>query len=244
MAGALLEFVSAHGPLEITLILTTAAAGLGMGHALIAAEDEPRRVILAPAATPSSMLVDACPGSSCLGLVEARSCRPPPRCLASLKLRPRPRPGSRSYHAPRLQPEAPDGSPEIAPDTARSFPCRSGRSSTKRCGQTRRHFRRIYPYVALPPVLVAGKRAPRPRGPPTCAHLAGSRRPEQSRVRPGMMAKRGTLSRPAGDARLHGRLRPELRRHVRGGDVDVPGRARDLHAPLLGTRCGRAFSNT
>jgi uncharacterized membrane protein SpoIIM required for sporulation len=46
MAGALLEFVAAHGPLEITLILVAAAAGLGLGRALVAAGDRPRSAAL------------------------------------------------------------------------------------------------------------------------------------------------------------------------------------------------------
>jgi uncharacterized membrane protein SpoIIM required for sporulation len=41
MAGDLLEFIAAHGPLELTLILVAAAAGLSIGRALIAAGDRP-----------------------------------------------------------------------------------------------------------------------------------------------------------------------------------------------------------
>jgi uncharacterized membrane protein SpoIIM required for sporulation len=43
LADRLLEFVSAHGPLEITLILVTAGAGLRMGRAVVEASDVPRR---------------------------------------------------------------------------------------------------------------------------------------------------------------------------------------------------------
>ena len=72
LAGALLEFVSAHGPLEITLILTTAAAGLGMGHALVAAGDEPRRVLVARAGREALIVLVGClPWFLLLGLVEA-----------------------------------------------------------------------------------------------------------------------------------------------------------------------------
>lgn len=42
MAGRLGEFVAAHGPLEITIILVCAAAGLGVGKALVVASDRPR----------------------------------------------------------------------------------------------------------------------------------------------------------------------------------------------------------
>ena len=86
LAGALLEFVSAHGPLEITLILTTAAAGLGMGHALVAAEDEPRRVVLARAGREALIVLVGClPWFLVLGLVEA-IVSPAPGVPAALKL--------------------------------------------------------------------------------------------------------------------------------------------------------------
>jgi uncharacterized membrane protein SpoIIM required for sporulation len=86
LAGALLEFVSAHGPLEITLILTTAAAGLGMGHALVAAEDEPRRVVLARAGREALIVLLGClPWFLVLGLVEA-IVSPAPGVPAALKL--------------------------------------------------------------------------------------------------------------------------------------------------------------
>jgi len=71
LAGRLLEFVSAHGPLEITLILVCAAAGLGVGQALVAAEDRPRRVVLAEAARESLVLLFGClPWFLILGVVE------------------------------------------------------------------------------------------------------------------------------------------------------------------------------
>jgi uncharacterized membrane protein SpoIIM required for sporulation len=71
LAGRLLEFVGAHGPLEITLILVCSAAGLGMGQALVAAEDRPRRVVLAQAARESLVLLLGClPWFLVLGAVE------------------------------------------------------------------------------------------------------------------------------------------------------------------------------
>ncbi len=42
LAGDLLTFTAAHGPLELTLILVAAAAGLGIGRAMVAAGDLPR----------------------------------------------------------------------------------------------------------------------------------------------------------------------------------------------------------
>jgi uncharacterized membrane protein SpoIIM required for sporulation len=86
LAGALLEFVSAHGPLEITLILTTAAAGLGMGHALVAAEDAPRSVVLARAGRDALIVLVGClPWFLVLGVVEA-IVSPAPAVPAGLKL--------------------------------------------------------------------------------------------------------------------------------------------------------------
>lgn len=72
LAGALLEFVSAHGPLEITLILVTAAGGLSLGQALIAAEDRPRREVLHRASRDALVLLIGClPWFVVLGIVEA-----------------------------------------------------------------------------------------------------------------------------------------------------------------------------
>ena len=72
LAGALLEFVSAHGPLEITLILTTAAGGLSLGQALVAADDRPRRVALRRASRDALVLLLGClPWFAVLGVVEA-----------------------------------------------------------------------------------------------------------------------------------------------------------------------------
>jgi uncharacterized membrane protein SpoIIM required for sporulation len=72
LAGAMLEFVSAHGPLEITLILTSAAGGLALGRALVAAEDVPRRIALARASRDALVLLVGClPWFLLLGVVEA-----------------------------------------------------------------------------------------------------------------------------------------------------------------------------
>lgn len=86
LAGELLEFVSAHGPLEITLILTTAAAGLALGQAMVAAEDAPRRNVIARASREALVLLVGClPWFVVLGIVEA-VISPAPAVPAALKL--------------------------------------------------------------------------------------------------------------------------------------------------------------
>lgn len=71
LAGELFEFVSAHGPLEITLILTSAAGGLALGRALVAAEDRPRRVVTAEAGREAMVLLVGClPWFLLLGVIE------------------------------------------------------------------------------------------------------------------------------------------------------------------------------
>ena len=86
LAGRLLEFVSAHGPLEITLILVTAAAGLALGHALVAADDRPRRVAVAEAARRAlAVLLGCLPWFAVLGAVEA-VISPSPHVTAPLKV--------------------------------------------------------------------------------------------------------------------------------------------------------------
>ena len=68
----LLEFVSAHGPLELTLIVVTAGAGLSLGRALVAAEDVPRAVVLRAASRDALIVLLGClPWFVALGLVEA-----------------------------------------------------------------------------------------------------------------------------------------------------------------------------
>jgi uncharacterized membrane protein SpoIIM required for sporulation len=86
MAGALLEFVSAHGLLEITLILVTAAAGLELGRSLVAAEDRPRAAAVADAARNALVTLLGClPWFVLLAVVESLV-SPSPHVAASLKL--------------------------------------------------------------------------------------------------------------------------------------------------------------
>lgn len=71
MAGSLLAFVAAHGPLEITLILVTTGTGLGLGQALLAAEDRPRRDVLREAGRDALVVLLGClPWFGVLGVVE------------------------------------------------------------------------------------------------------------------------------------------------------------------------------
>ena len=71
MAGPLLEFVAAHGPLEITLILTTAGAGLAMGRAVVQATDRPRRDAMRDAGRDATIVLLGClPWFLLLGIVE------------------------------------------------------------------------------------------------------------------------------------------------------------------------------
>jgi len=71
MAGALMEFISAHGPLEITLILVTSAAGLAVGRALVTAGDRPRSLAVRDAGRDAlSVLVGCLPWFLLLALVE------------------------------------------------------------------------------------------------------------------------------------------------------------------------------
>lgn len=71
MAGPLFEFVSAHGPLELTLIVVTSAAGLRMGRAIVEPSDEPRWKALAAAGRDAqSILLGCLPWFVPLGIVE------------------------------------------------------------------------------------------------------------------------------------------------------------------------------
>ena len=71
MAGNLLEFISAHGPLEITLILVSAAAGLRMGRGLLEATDQPRRDVMQAAGRDALAILLGClPWFVPLGFVE------------------------------------------------------------------------------------------------------------------------------------------------------------------------------
>jgi uncharacterized membrane protein SpoIIM required for sporulation len=72
LAGALLGFVAAHGPLEITLIVCTAGAGLSLGRAMVVAEDRPRREVLKEASRDALVILVGClPWFLVLGVVEA-----------------------------------------------------------------------------------------------------------------------------------------------------------------------------
>jgi uncharacterized membrane protein SpoIIM required for sporulation len=85
MTGRLLEFVSAHGPLELTLIVVSAAAGLAMGQALVAASDRPRRDAVQEAARESLVVLGGClPWFVLLGLVEGLI-SPSPEVTPALK---------------------------------------------------------------------------------------------------------------------------------------------------------------
>ena len=71
MADELFGFVAAHGPLEITLILVTAAAGLRMGQALAIPGDRPRAETLSGAGLDASTVLGGClPWFLLLGGVE------------------------------------------------------------------------------------------------------------------------------------------------------------------------------
>lgn len=71
MAGRLLEFVAAHGPLEISMILVSAAAGLAVGVALVAAGDRPRAEAVRDASRDALVVLAGClPWILLLGFVE------------------------------------------------------------------------------------------------------------------------------------------------------------------------------
>ncbi len=71
MAHRLFEFIAAHGPLELSLILVAATAGLVLGRGLVVAEDLPRRIVLDRAARESLILLGGTlPWFVLLGVVE------------------------------------------------------------------------------------------------------------------------------------------------------------------------------
>jgi uncharacterized membrane protein SpoIIM required for sporulation len=71
MATQLFTFVASHGPLELTLILFSAAGGLGIGRALVAAGDRPRGVALREAGRDALRLLGGClPWFVLLGVIE------------------------------------------------------------------------------------------------------------------------------------------------------------------------------
>ena len=86
MAGELLEFISAHGPLELTLILVSAAGGLAIGRALVAAGDRPRALALRDAGRDALALLLGCiPWFVVLAVVEV-FVSPAPSLPVELKL--------------------------------------------------------------------------------------------------------------------------------------------------------------
>ncbi|MEM7482649.1 MAG: stage II sporulation protein M [Acidobacteriota bacterium] len=71
MAAELFEFIAAHGPLELTLIVVASAAGLGMARALVAADDRPRGEALKEAVGNAlTVLLGSLPWFFLLGVVE------------------------------------------------------------------------------------------------------------------------------------------------------------------------------
>jgi len=71
MADELLGFISAHGMLELTLIIVSAAAGLTLGRALVAAGDQPRALAVRDAARDAlAVLLGCLPWFVVLALVE------------------------------------------------------------------------------------------------------------------------------------------------------------------------------
>jgi uncharacterized membrane protein SpoIIM required for sporulation len=86
MTGELVEFISAHGPLEITLILVSAAAGLSLGRALVAAGDRPRALAVRDAGREAlAVLLGCLPWFVVLALVEVLI-SPSPELSVALKL--------------------------------------------------------------------------------------------------------------------------------------------------------------
>lgn len=86
MHGSLLEFISAHGPLELTLILVAGGAGLHLGVAMLREGDESRAVRLGRAARTSVLVLLGClPFFLLLGFVEG-FLSPSPNLSSGLKL--------------------------------------------------------------------------------------------------------------------------------------------------------------
>jgi uncharacterized membrane protein SpoIIM required for sporulation len=86
MAGELLQFIAAHGILELTLILVSAAAGLGLGRAVVAAGDRPRSLALRDAGRDAlAVLLGCIPWFVVLALVEVLV-SPSPELPAAAKL--------------------------------------------------------------------------------------------------------------------------------------------------------------
>ncbi len=85
MAPALLSFVAAHGPLEISMILVTSAAGLRVGRAVVVAADRPRSELLQAAGRDAMVVLLGCmPWILLLGFVEG-FLSPSPQISVGLK---------------------------------------------------------------------------------------------------------------------------------------------------------------
>lgn len=86
MAGALLEFISAHGPLELTIIIVCAGGGLVLARGLVAADDRPRAEALRQEATDALVILGgSLPWLLLLALVEVLI-SPAPDLPVSLKV--------------------------------------------------------------------------------------------------------------------------------------------------------------
>jgi uncharacterized membrane protein SpoIIM required for sporulation len=71
MAASLVSFIAAHGPLEISMIVVSSAAGLSVGRALVVAADRPRAELLQAAGRDSLVVLLGCmPWILLLGFVE------------------------------------------------------------------------------------------------------------------------------------------------------------------------------
>lgn len=71
VAGPMLSFMSAHGPVELSIIAMTGGAGLMLGHALIEPGERPRGAVLRERATRAVQLVLGCsPFLVAIGVVE------------------------------------------------------------------------------------------------------------------------------------------------------------------------------
>ncbi len=72
MTPALLEFIAAHGPLELTIIVVSAGGGLVLARGLVAAEDRPRGEVVREAAREALVLLVGClPWLVVLAVVES-----------------------------------------------------------------------------------------------------------------------------------------------------------------------------
>lgn len=60
MDAALFEFIAAHGPLELTVIIVSAGAGLVLAHGLVTAQDRPRGEVLREAGRDALVILGGC----------------------------------------------------------------------------------------------------------------------------------------------------------------------------------------